>query len=438
LVARELFAGDQGTDYKAKVDKLEKEDRERFLYQEFVRAKHAERIRHWVMGETHESLGIARAVAKEVDDLVRNLDPVFRRDLALVCESHHLPDLGDFQKYKTRQPYGQRPQETANVHYCAILLRSADLLHITKDRTPSIMFRTLNPSDPVSQREWAKQMAVRAVCPALGHDKEGNLSEFAPKDTVEVHAYFKSPDGFFGLTSYLNYAEDQLRKSSDWVDTASRTQGVQVEFPWRHISSEHIETEGFLSQTFEFTLDQARILDLLTGHTLYNDTSVVLRELVQNSLDAVRLQCLIEGKNPRDTGRIEIGWNSRERVLTVGDNGTGMSQGIIERHLLKVGSSRYQDPEFIKQYLGFSSISRFGIGVLSTFMIADSVEIITSHPDDERARHLTLKSVHGRYLINLLDKDKEPVRSLGPHGTLVRLQIRPSAKFDDAVEVARK
>lgn len=33
------------------------------------------------------------------------------------------------------------------------------------------------------------------------------------------------------------------------------------------------------------------------------------------------------------------------------DNGTGMNIDIIENHLLKVGSSRYQDPDFQKNIL---------------------------------------------------------------------------------------
>ena len=437
---RELFQGDQGIDYRAKIDKLPPAERERFLYQEFIRHKHAERIRCWVTGQARDGLGVSPQLVKEIDNLLRNLDAVFRRDLGAVCESHHLDDLGDCGKYSPRQPYGQSTQETANLQYCAILLRTADLLHVTRDRTPSLTFRTLNPSDPISQQEWAKQMAVRSVRPQLGRDKEGNFSETAPQDTVEIYANFKSPDGFFGLTSYLSFAQNQLRKSNEWVESSRRSQGVTLAFPWKYIDTGHIETDGFLSKTFQFTIDQAKILDLLTGHTLYNDASIVLRELAQNAIDAVRLQCRIEGKASADEGKIAINWESKDRVLSIQDNGTGMSQSIIENHLLKVGASRYQDPEFKKKHPDFCPISRFGIGILSAFMVADSVEIVTCHQDDEQARQLTLKSVHGRYLINLLDKEKAPdVRSLGKHGTRIRLHVRPSAKkFDDPLQIARK
>ena len=38
---------------------------------------------------------------------------------------------------------------------------------------------------------------------------------------------------------------------------------------------------------------------MLVGHTLYNDSSVVIRELVQNGLDAIKLQNRIENKNQK-------------------------------------------------------------------------------------------------------------------------------------------
>jgi molecular chaperone HtpG len=200
--------------------------------------------------------------------LLEPLRPQLRRDLALVCESHHLDDLYDLKKYKVSQPYGNSDSETANVQYASVLLRAADLLNVTSDRTPSVVFRVINPVDPISQQEWAKQMAVTRVRSKVGVDQEGNPDEKVPRDTIEVYAYFTSEDGFFGLTSYLKYAADQLRKCYDWVEMARKSQGVRHEFPWRSIDDNNIETEGFLRDTFEFTIDQAKILDLLTGHTL--------------------------------------------------------------------------------------------------------------------------------------------------------------------------
>jgi molecular chaperone HtpG len=433
-----VFAEKEGKDYRDKVSKMPSDEAERFLYQEFVRQNHAERIRSWVTGKSRNDLGSANNVTEELDKLLDGLEGKFRKDLGLVCESHHLNDLEQFDKYKPSQPYGSDPQETANLQYCAILLRTADLLHITGDRAPSISFRMINPSDPKSIEEWHKQMPVISVRPRPGEDQEGNVSASAPMDTIEVSGLFKDPKGFFALTAYLNYATKELRKSNDWVELAKRRRGTTYDFPWRRIDDSGLEAEGFIDKQFEFTLDQAKILDLLTGQTLYNDTTVVLRELVQNSLDAIRLEWEHEAGLIKD-GAIEIAWNSATRSLTVRDNGTGMTQNIVDAHFLKVGSSLYQDEEFKRAHPRFSAISRFGIGVLSAFMISDEIEVTTCHPDDMQARTLSLRSLHGKYLVRLIDKDSpELPKQILPHGTEITLRVRPSAELKDLASILRR
>ncbi|MFJ7334871.1 ATP-binding protein [Streptomyces sp. NPDC101116] len=423
-----------GRDYAARLTGLSDEEKERFLYQEFVRENHALRVKNWILGVDVPTAGVCTAVLDEVQRILAPLDPVFRDDLAQVCESHHLDDLYDTTIYPVQQYYGNDPQESANVQYAAVLLRTIDLLHITRDRTPSITFRVLNPSDPISQIEWAKQMAVRAVKPFWGLDPEGNRSETAPRDTIAIFAKFTDGDGFFGLTSYIRFAAKQLRQSHDWIQRSNVANGIDYQFPWKYIDTSRIQAKGFLTQTFQFSLDQTKVLDLLTGHTLYNDTDVVLRELIQNSLDAVRLQ---HGEESDSAGRVWVTWNPASRILEVCDNGSGMTQAIIENNLLKAGSSRYQDTEFRKKHPDFTPISRFGIGVLSTFMVADEVEILTCHPEEDEARQMSLRSVHGEYLVRTLNKSEIDHR-IAPHGTCVRLKIRPSADVGDVVRVTQK
>lgn len=431
----EAYRGEQGEDYKKKIEGFRTEDEaERFLYQEFVRHNHAKRIKLWITGQSSAEFGVADDAAREVRELATPLGERFCRDLALVCESHHLDDLYDLKKYKPNQPYGDDDREAANLQYSAILLRTADLLHVTQDRTPSLTFRVISPTDPISIEEWLKQMAVVAVKSKVARDQDGQADKSLPRDTILVDAYFTNPGGFFALTRYLQYVRAELRQCHDWAKLGIRETGANYEFPWRYLDDSGIETRGFLNKQFEFALDQGKILDLLTGHTLYNDIKVVLRELAQNSIDAVRLRKLESGK----LGSVHVRWNAASRILSVEDTGTGMSQRIIENHLLKVGSSRYQDQEFQKTHPDFNPISRFGIGVLSTFMIANEVEIITSHIDDEQARQLSLRSVHGRYLVKLLDKAglPEPLKSCG-EGTIIRLTVRPSIRMPDVLETAK-
>jgi molecular chaperone HtpG len=237
----------------------------------------------------------------------------------------------------------------------------------------------------------------------------------------------------------LQYAEKELQKSFELAERSKKSNPKKLSFPWRFVDDTHIKTETFIPEKFCFELDQPKILDLLTGHTLYNDSAVVLRELTQNAIDAVRLQAADENFDSVECGSVKIKWDSKKRELEIVDNGTGMTGDITKRHLLKVGSSRYQDEKFKEDHPDFSPISRFGIGVLSAFMVADTVEIVTCNMEEKEAPEISLRSVHGRYLIRLLDKYSDPeARDLFPHGTKFRLKFRASAAKIDILAAAQR
>lgn len=433
LFKQSIVEGKFGLDYRDKILNIgDPEKRDRFIYQELVRSTHAERIRYWILNEHNPSFPNKLQIVDEIKKLIVNVDPLFKRDLANVCESHHLSDLDDFTKYKPFQQYGPSVKEVVNVQYAALLLRTADLLHITSDRTPSIEFNLINPSDPISQEEWAKQSAVKAIRPQTKKNKEGELDATIPKDTFEVIALFEEENGFFGLIAYLNYASKQLKENFKLNEISKKINGTKYEYPWRNIDDSNIETKDFDKRQFEFVIDQTRILDLLIGHTLYNDSTVVLRELTQNAIDASKLkthELKLIGENDY-TPEIIINWNESSRELSFIDNGTGMTLDIIQNHLLKVGSSRYQDEAFKKQYPDFSPISRFGIGLLTCFLIADDIDITTKSSDQDKGILLKIKKVHGKYLLKYLSPDRlDP--HIKEHGTIIKLFIRADAELEN-------
>ena len=170
---------------------------------------------------------------------------------------------------------------------------------------------------------------------------------------------------------------------------------------------------------------------------MYNDVSVVIRELVQNGIDAVRLDAF--ERSCSISGEVLISWNSALRELTVQDTGTGMTQRIIEQHFLRAGSSRYQDVEFVKTHPDFSPISRFGIGVLSAFMISDEIEVFTAtRLKEEKARKLVLRSLHGKYLIMEYERNSSDIPAeIREHGTRITLRVRAGAQIGSVLDSAR-
>jgi hypothetical protein len=219
-------------DLKSRLTRLDVEDRERFLYSEFIRDNHALRVAAWIRGEPARELGVAEAVYGVVAEVLASVDRTFRRDLALVCQSHHEDDLDNLERYRVSRPYGATEAETANLQYTALILRTVDLLHLTRDRTPTVAYRIINPADPISQREWAKHRAIRSVRPKPALNDDGEVDPRLPTDTIEVHAHFEDEKGFFGLSAFLDYAEGQLKQSYSWAISAEKRFHVQHHFPW--------------------------------------------------------------------------------------------------------------------------------------------------------------------------------------------------------------
>jgi molecular chaperone HtpG len=151
-----------------------------------------------------------------------------------------------------------------------------------------------------------------------------------------------------------------------------------------------------------------------------------LRELLQNAIDAVRFQKYLNVKATRDEreGAVTVTWSAGDRLLSVSDNGTGMSLDTIQNHLLRVGSSFYDTPQFQSANADFSPISRFGIGVLTCFMVSDNVEIVTCR--DDKAWRIRMSQVQADYLLKELQIGDELLRDLEPHGTRVTLKLRPT------------
>lgn len=423
------------------------DEEERFFYQEYVRANHAKRINNWINGNFN-CLGVEDEddIVCEIGEILEHFSPVFKRDLGKICESHHLDDLDDFGKYETCVHYGNGKCECVNLHYIAIILRTIDLLHITNDRTPSIQFRLINPTDSKSIVEWQKQQAVTAVIAQEPRDKEGKINRTLPKDTIEVKAYFDKPDqaeAFFGLSAYIMFMRAEIQKCYNWIQVSIRQEGTEnYLYPWQKVDDEKIETQGFEPHKLSFTVDQDSILKMLVGHTLYNDSSVVIRELIQNGLDAVKLQYCIENNVTNvasyiSEGKVEVTWSATTRLLTICDNGTGMTIQEVESYLLTVGVSKYRSDAFKKKYPDFPSISRFGIGILTCFLIADDVDITTNSNEEETANIINLRKVNGKYLLKKVKKRTLPVQ-IQNHGTIITLHVRTNININSILADMKK
>ena len=164
-------------------------------------------------------------------------------------------------------------------------------------------------------------------------------------------------------------------------------------FPW-NVNRSGIISDGYESGDFLLTMEQEKILDLLTGKNLYQDSGVFVRELLQNAVDATLLRDRMDRDFSAESeeARIDLWeWSDKNGKLwfRIDDRGTGMTKGMLQRYFLKVGNSYYTSDE-LKQDLKtrraqeYQGISRFGIGFLSCFLCGESAEVSTLYFAEEK------------------------------------------------------
>lgn len=182
-------------------------------------------------------------------------------------------------------------------------------------------------------------------------------------------------------------------------------------------------------ETLRFELASYEVIDLLVGNNIYADPHrVVVRELLQNAVDACRLRRALE---PDYTPAITVAWAPGR--LVVQDNGIGMTADIVRNFFLRVGRSYYSSPEFRTRYgdVAFAPIARFGIGALSAFLVADRLVVATRHREPGAAPvALDIEGVHSSIAVSPLPPDT-------PVGTWLELHLRPGVSYPDLAAVVR-
>ena len=114
------------------------------------------------------------------------------------------------------------------------------------------------------------------------------------------------------------------------------------------------------------------MVDLLSHH-LYSGPRVYLRELLQNSLDAVTARTQDDPQAPRRV-RIVPADLSPDGCLHVDDSGIGLDEDGIRAVLATIGASTKRDALGLARE---SFLGQFGIGLLSCFLVTDEIRVTT-------------------------------------------------------------
>ncbi|MBC6459202.1 HSP90 family protein [Actinomadura sp. HBU206391] len=164
-----------------------------------------------------------------------------------------------------------------------------------------------------------------------------------------------------------------------------------------------------------FNVDLRGIVDLLSHH-LYSSPRVYVRELLQNSVDSITARRLVAGAAPARI-RIEPRETTVDGSLRIHDTGIGLTEPQVHELLATIGNSSKRDE------LGFARhdfLGQFGIGLLSCFLVADEIEVITRSGDAETV--IWRGHADGHYTVHRAIGEHGPARE--EPGTTVILRAR--------------
>lgn len=142
-------------------------------------------------------------------------------------------------------------------------------------------------------------------------------------------------------------------------------------------------------RTKQFKAESKKLLDLMIN-SIYTHKEIFLREIISNASDAIDKLYFksLTDENVglgKDDFYIRITADKENRILTVCDNGIGMTAEELENNLGTIAKSGSQKFKAENSDDNIDIIGQFGVGFYSAFMVSKKVRVITKAYGSEEA-----------------------------------------------------
>lgn len=275
-------------------------------------------------------------------------------------------------------------------------LRIADYLQVQPERAPQSALKIQRLRSPFSSGEWRVHQSVRNITPA-DNDPEAIYVDARPQDVSTFLKFQAWANGFQSEldTTWAALGEVYGRFSQQGFDKF----GLRLRRLRTNIDNveEFSQSVDYLPDQVAFEASSADLLSLLVA-PLYGDRPEIgLRELIQNSLDAVcerrHIECAqpTEALHGHDTDVIvyPVMVNKEVAEIIIEDRGIGMNADIVKNYFQRAGASFRYSSQWNKNFTadgGGSEIAitgRFGVGALAGFLIGEKITVETRRLGEE-------------------------------------------------------
>lgn len=220
-------------------------------------------------------------------------------------------------------------------------------------------------------------------------------------------------------------------------------------------------------KNMRFSFSNEKAYELIEGYNLYNDKFTFIRELLQNSIDAMKIQMwtdILSGrwnhllKHLENDGQIDykniqpfdfldkhifdyyqakiyVKHNNKDQFadFVIEDNGTGISKDCVENRIINTGfSSDLNDDVIDKMPEWLKPTSAFGIGLHSVFIVTDTLFVQTRTEFDKTVYNINMHAGKSDGYVFMSVAEQQDIRFCNcNHGTRMEFSVNVSSCTQD-------
>ncbi|MHB8208669.1 HD domain-containing protein [Mucilaginibacter sp.] len=295
--------------------------------------------------------------------------------IGLISRSHSMQVRDAMEYIPNKFPADPHFPYSIEVPFLMCVLRISDYFQFDSSRTNAFIIKLKSFTSPFSLVEHQTHLATEYF-------------KTDDKDPETLFVHLKPKDGLMYNKLIILFDDIQQELDTSFALTGEMYGRNKEHFKLRYRRIKTSLKHKIEINRFPFVVGKHRfeadtdLFKLLVGPLYGYDPSYGVREMLQNAIDA----CVELNHKKTDYEpfvEIKIQQIGDDYKFIICDNGKGMNVGEIKNYFLKAGSSFRNSMEWKIDYETESNTpairrtGKFGIGVLASFLIGDSIEVVT-------------------------------------------------------------
>ncbi|MBK9403547.1 MAG: ATP-binding protein [Ignavibacteria bacterium] len=399
-------------------------ERGRKLAGEFLRLHH-----HRL---SHEILVLGLPSEQGLVHFFKGVPEHFKEFAGIIARSHGMSIRKCIESITSLDNTSFREYRHIHITFLMTLIRLADYLDLDYNRAPSSILSAKSLKSPISRREWWAHKALVDLH-SNAEDPECLQVLVESKEIPNISTYLTIEQKIEGVQKELDNCWAIIGEVYGRFPPLNRL-ALKIRRIKSNIRNKNIVSQlPFIPQNAFLRSSKSELLKLLIAPLYGNKPEIGIRELLQNSVDAVRELKYLARNNKGSI--IDLDEKTEWKVIVkfenddngnlwivVSDNGIGMTWETILDYFLTAGAS-FRKSDAWKQ--NFSSATgdsqilrsgRFGIGILAAFLLGDIVQVSTRYIYEPKDKGIFFQ-------FGLEDTTIEMKWVSKKHGTTIKIKI---------------